>query len=99
MIRFRPILEQFASYLIILQSGDEVGKKDCRLVITSIQRDPAGRTGLAVRQPLQDQGRLSKTGRGGDEHQFVVQPFVEPFDEARPVDDFRPGWGDVKFGG
>ena len=43
--------------------------------------------------------RLAKPGRGGDERQFAVQPCIQPLNQARARDEFRPDGGDIEFGG
>jgi len=50
--------------------------------------------------PLGDQCRFAKTGRSGDESEFVTKlhSLVEPIEQLGAGDQVRPEWGDIQFG-
>ena len=82
-----------------LQSRDEVSQKTCGVVIPFVQRQPGDRL-PATGNPFADQRGFAKPGGGRDEGQFAVrrETLVQPLDQAGAEDNFRPRWGDIKFG-
>ncbi len=83
-----------------LQRFYQVRDEPRRIVIPLIQRQPGDRL-PATCDPFADQRGFAKAGGGRDEGQFAAhcQPLVQPLDQARAEDNFRPRRGDVKFRG
>ena len=88
-----------------LQSRDEVGQKACEVVIPFIQRQPGHANlwfaSLAIGNPFADQCGLAKASGGRDEGQLAArrETLVQPLDQARAEDSFRPRRGDIQFRG
>ena len=72
-----------------LQTSDQVSEKACGVVIPQVQRHPGDRP-LATGDPFADKRGFAKARRGRDEGQFPVRTLVQPLDQARTKDDFRP---------
>ena len=81
-----------------LQSSDEVRQKECRVALPFVQRQP-GHLPVATSHPCADQRGFPKAGGGSDERQLVVQPLVEPLDQARAADHVRPKPRNIQFRG
>ncbi len=91
-----PLLQYFGCNR--LQSSDEVSQKAGGVVIPFVQRQPGDRS-LATGDPFADQRGFAKAGGGRDEGQFAsCRALVQPLDQAGAEDNFRPRWGNIKFG-
>ena len=55
-----------------LQSGNQVGKKACWVIVTNIQRNPSGGPAWLACQPLYDQGGFSGTSWRRDQAHLVA---------------------------
>jgi hypothetical protein len=74
-----------------LQRGDKVRQKAGRVTIPLVQREPGGGA-PAAGDPRAGQAGFPKAGRGRDQGQPAVQPFVQPRDQVGAEHRVRP-WG------
>src|SRR5689334_4813316 len=81
----------------VRESSEHIGPEACEVIIVLLQRDP-GRSERSVLKPGREEGRLAKTGRGGDEGERALDARLELVHEARASNQIGPDRGPGEFG-
>ena len=72
-----------------LQGRDQITQELCWIVVVGVEREPSARSRESL-EPFDNQRRLAKTCRSGNQAQFTMQAIIQPVDEVRPGHDLRP---------
>jgi hypothetical protein len=72
-------------------SADQVSDEETQVAISLIDGVPANRNG-GVSGEINEGGRLTITGRGGDERQLALKTLLDSTAEPRPVEKAGRGW-------
>ena len=79
-----------------LQGSGEQVDEGGKLVVVGLEGEPGGRV-VNCLQPLDQQGRLAKAGRGAHQSDGAAEPGVQALEEVSSGDDIATGAGSIEL--